>query len=470
MLFRSRRTVLESEKLLKIIINSVEYGVALVNKHGKIIIVNSKFESIFGNNDGDVLAKRLLQLIEKSGIALKDNNSCITKVENGDVLIDIREVNFDNDIGYLVTLNYTDKVSKLEHKIRRNYQRKIDRRLYTFDDYISINTKVKRMLERAKKFAKTDSTILIQGESGTGKEILAQGIHVNSYRRKNPFVPINITAISSSLLESELFGYEEGAFTGALKGGKMGLFEIANGGTLFIDEIGDLPLSLQARLLRVLEDKRIRRVGALEEIPIDVRIIAATNKNLFKLMNEGKFREDLFFRLNILPLYTLPLRDRKDDIKYLLEYFININFDKDEVLKVEDIFEDETLEILENYKWKGNVRELINLVEYLSLIYDGKKFSPFSLHHYMLENRKEKLIILDINELWVLDVINRFGAGGIGRTTIACIARERNKDIGEGKIRGILEKLEDMGLIKSQANKKGRIITEKGIKALEYYR
>ncbi len=171
----------------------------------------------------------------------------------------------------------------------------LNRNLHSFKDYLTINKDALNIIKRAEKFSKTDATILIQGENGTGKEILAQGIHMSSFRNNSIFVPINMTTISSNLLESELFGYEEGTFTGALKGGKIGLFEMADGGTVFIDEIGDTPLDVQAKLLRVLEEKRIRRVGGIEEIPIDVRIIAATNKNLLDLVDKGQFRLDLFF-------------------------------------------------------------------------------------------------------------------------------------------------------------------------------
>jgi transcriptional regulator with PAS, ATPase and Fis domain len=339
------------------------------------------------------------------------------------------------------------------------------------DDYLTINLEVKQMIKKAEKFAKTDATILIQGENGTGKEVLAQAIHMCSYRRRNLFIPINITAIAPTLLESELFGYEEGAFTGALKGGKVGLFEIASGGTIFIDEIGDAPIDFQVKLLRVLEEKRIRRVGGIEEIPVDVRIIAATNKKILKLVDEGNFREDLFFRLNILPLNTIPLRERKDDIKYLLKYFVNINFGKKKIDHIEDLFEEEALDVLENYKWRGNVRELINLVEYLSLIYEDKKLRTSSLHYYMLENKIDhKRIILDMNELWVLSEIEKNGDEGIGRTSLAMIAKNQSQNIGEGKVRRIIKDLEEKDLIKPHGNKKGNVITKAGIKVLNEYK
>lgn len=467
----SRRAVLESERLLDTILNSIENGIAFVSEVGTIASVNSKFESMLGKKKKDLLNKTIYQLILDAEIVLKDNESFVTSIEGREILVEIRQANFEKSLGYLVILNYTDKISKLGSEIRKSYEKRRSRKLYTIEDYLSVNDRVKEMLKKAEKFAKTNATILIQGENGTGKEVLAQAIHTMSYRSKNLFIPVNITAISSSLLESELFGYEGGAFTGAVKGGKMGLFELASGGTIFIDEIGDAPLDFQVKLLRVIEEKRIRRVGALEEIPVDVRIIAATNKNLLKLIDKGRFREDLFFRLNTLPINTIPLRERRDDIRFLLKHFANISFYNKNINNIEDIFEEEAIEALEKYKWRGNVRELINLVEYLSLIYDGEKLDTSSLHYYMLENeREEKRIILDSDQLWILEEINKNGSLGIGRTGLANIAEDKDKSIGEGKIRRIIKELEEKDLIKSCGNKKGSIITENGINTLSYYK
>ncbi len=309
---------------------------------------------------------------------------------------------------------------------------------------------------------------MIQGENGTGKEIIAQGVHMNSFRKKNSFVPVNVAAISPNLLESELFGYEEGSFTGAMKGGKSGLFEIANGGTIFIDEVGDAPLDFQVKLLRVLEEKRIRRVGALEEIPINVRVITATNKNLLRLIDEGKFREDLFFRLNILPLKMVPLRRRKEDVKYLIMHFIGIYFGKRKINSLKEVFYQETIEFLEKYLWRGNVRELMNMVEYLSYIYEGKELGLHSLPHYMTEDALDReKVILDINELWVLEEIK--DNNGIGRSTLTQLAQKQDVDLGEGKIRTIIKNLNKKKLIEHREGKRGWVASEMGLETLEKY-
>ncbi|SHJ87935.1 sigma-54 interaction domain-containing protein [Paramaledivibacter caminithermalis] len=464
----SRKSAKESEKLLETIVDSVESGIAYVNSLGRIVRVNSKFQSIFEKKQKDILNKKLSKVIDSIDILSNENKTLITEIEGREVLIDIHQINLEDNLGHLVTVDYTDKISKLDHKIRRNYEKRITRKLYTFEDYLSVNREVKEMIKKAERFSKTDATILIQGENGTGKEIIAQAVHMNSFRRKNAFIPVNIAAITPNLLESELFGYEEGAFTGAKKGGKVGLFEIANGGTIFIDEIGDAPINFQVKLLRVLQEKRIRRVGALEEIPIDVRVIAATNKNLLNLIDKGQFREDLFFRLNILPLKTIPLRRRRDDILYLFMHFVGIYFRREKLKSLDELFEDIVVEFLQNYRWRGNVRELMNLVEYLSFIYEGKRFELSSLPYYMLEDtQNSERIILDGNELWVLREIEK--NSGIGRSSLAQLAQKQNVNLGEGKIRGIMKKLEDKKLIDYKKGKRGCIISERGIRVLESY-
>lgn len=227
----------------------------------------------------------------------------------------------------------------------------------------------RQLIETAREYAKSPSTILIQGESGTGKEIFAQSIHRESRHSDGPFVGINCTALPENLLESELFGYGEGAFTGARKGGKPGLFEMAHRGTLFLDEIGEIPTSVQARLLRVLEEKSVMRIGQETNIPIDVRIICATNRNLEKMVQEGQFREDLYYRLNVLRLELLPLRERREDIPVLIEHFLRV---LPESLGLPcPAFSDEAREVLVEYYFPGNIRELRNIMERLVVISRG---------------------------------------------------------------------------------------------------
>jgi transcriptional regulator with PAS, ATPase and Fis domain len=215
-------------------------------------------------------------------------------------------------------------------------------------------------------YAATDATILLEGESGTGKELFAQGIHGTSGRKKGPFVPVNCAAIPESLLESELFGYEEGAFTGAKRQGKAGFFEMAHKGTLFLDEVSELPLPIQTRLLRVLQEREIVRVGGARVIPVDVRIVCATNRNLALWTESGNFRQDLYYRLNVLPLTIPPLRERKEDIRLLAAGFLRDKLPADLPFPGEEAFA-EIAQALEAHDWPGNVRELRNTMERLAI-------------------------------------------------------------------------------------------------------
>lgn len=253
----------------------------------------------------------------------------------------------------------SNKVSRKERKM----QNKISdcKAVYTFDKIIGSDEKFVDTINYAKKISNSKSTILISGDSGTGKEVFAQSIHNYSDRQDRPFVAVNCGAIPRNLIESELFGYEEGAFTGSKKGGSEGKFQSADGGTIFLDEIGEMPLDLQVRFLRVIEEGVVTKVGGVKPIPVNVRIIAATNKDLKNEAETGTFRKDLFYRLNVLPVYLMPLGKRKADIVLLLNYYINKISKK--LDKKEIVLNDSEVKRLVNYNWPGNIRELQNIVE-----------------------------------------------------------------------------------------------------------
>lgn len=238
--------------------------------------------------------------------------------------------------------------------------------------------------------AKGDSTVLIRGESGTGKELFARAIHMESFRSGKPFVPINCAAFPENLLESELFGYVEGAFTGASKGGKTGLIEYAHNGTLFLDEIGELSPRLQVKLLRVLQEGQVRKIGDSKEHPVDVRIIAATNRNLEDMMKLGTFREDLYYRLNVVPIFIPPLRQRKEDIPILGRHLIN-KFNSRLNKRVESISE-EALDKLMAYHWPGNIRELENVLERAMILTPDEKIIPEHIMLDYFDDQKESRI------------------------------------------------------------------------------
>lgn len=268
---------------------------------------------------------------------------------------------------------------------------------------------MKEIKNKIKKIANSPSSVLITGETGTGKEMVAKAIHFSSNRRNNPFVPINCANIPDTLFESELFGYEEGAFTGAKRGGKMGMFEIANGGTVFLDEIGELPLHLQSKLLRVLQESTIHRLGSITPIPINVRIISATNKNLEQMIYMNKFREDLYYRLNVIPLNLPPLSQRREDIKLLSNYFLekyNNRLNKNIVS-----ISNETLAFLENYHWKGNIRELENAIEYAVNMEETSNITMKNLPFYVRNKNLNVLNKVTVNEEEniILSILNKHG-------------------------------------------------------------
>lgn len=337
----------------------------------------------------------------------------------------------------IITFRDETQVASLQRAIQHETIKRGMVAKYTFQDIIGTSSAISDAVETSKVYANTNSTILITGETGVGKEIFAQSIHNASSRKKGPFVAINCATIPENLLESELFGYEGGSFTGARKEGKRGLFEYANMGTLFLDEIGEMPFQLQARLLRVLQDKEIRRIGADRIIPVDVRVIAATNQDLWASVNAKQFRQDLFFRLNVLSLKIPPLRERIEDIPFLITYFIS---KKAEDFKT-SIFplNPEVILKLKNYHWPGNVRQLEGFVErYVTLCksrpsdhllnelpdiiessksFDGSgvRVNSMNIELGTLEDMEKQIITKLLSNYGVVDLANKLG---VSRTTL----------------------------------------------------
>ena len=272
-------------------------------------------------------------------------------------------------------------------EVRQNHISSSSRSPLSFTDIIGQSSALLSAEELARKVAFSPSTVLIQGESGTGKEMFARAIHHASARTDGSFVAVNCASIPESLLESELFGYDSGAFTGARRGGKIGKFELAQGGTLFLDEIGDLPLHLQPKLLRVLQEHHIERVGGITSIPIDVRIISATHHDLEKLIEQGSFRRDLYYRLNVIPLVIPPLRERKGDLEVLCSYFIDKY--RNLLHRRCNRLSPQALQVLKRHHWPGNVRELENAIEYAVNLAPGSVITPADLPQY-LQAEKEK--------------------------------------------------------------------------------
>jgi len=292
-------------------------------------------------------------------------------------------------------LSKIETISQLKSLIKENqYLREKLSQKYNFNNIIGKNRKMLELFDLIRDIAKTNSTVLIRGESGVGKELIANAIHYNSDRVKKPFVKVNCAVLAENLLESELFGHVKGAFTGAIRD-KMGRFELANGGTIFLDEIGDISPNMQLKLLRVLQEGEFERVGGTETIKVDVRIIAATNRNLEEMMKNGKFRHDLYYRLNVIPLEVPPLRERKDDIPLLITHFLtkfNQQFNKNI-----EIIEDDALQALQNYSWPGNIRELENLIERAVVLNKTGRLTLKDFPPYIVQQESQFEIELDPN-------------------------------------------------------------------------
>ncbi|MDD4362611.1 MAG: sigma 54-interacting transcriptional regulator [Atribacterota bacterium] len=362
----------ETLSTLKAIINSTDDAISVVDEKGIHTIVNEAYTRLIGLTDQDVLGKSSsIDIAEGESMHLKvlktKESVHGVKMKVGpnkkDVLVNVAPVIVDGELkGSVAVIHDLSEIRSLTDEL--NNVRKRVRHLeakYTFDDIIGKSRPMIIAKEQAIKAAMTPATVLLYGESGTGKELFAHAIHNHSNRREKQFIRVNCSALTESLLESELFGYESGAFTGANKKGKKGLFEEADRGTIFLDEIGMMSMNLQAKLLRVLQEKEILRVGGNEPVNVDVRIISATNINLEEAVKRGKFRDDLYYRLYVIPIFIPPLRDRKEDLGLLVKNIIrkcNQEFGRN--IKNAS---SEVIEYLLNYSWPGNIRELENVIE-----------------------------------------------------------------------------------------------------------
>lgn len=383
----------KSNEYLNTIISSVHEGIIACDMEAHITCFNHTAEEKLGVDRSAVIGRSVLEMFPDSQLAKAINSQTSiydTNVEyrnvNGDPVHVISNVTLvkkdDFLLGAVESFNTEESLYRFAHRLfSEEYS-------YSFNNIIGNSPVMESVKSRANAIAKSPSTVLITGESGTGKELFANAIHHASLRAEKPFIPINCGAIPDALLESELFGYEKGAFTGARTEGKPGIFELAQGGTIFLDEIGDMPLNLQVKLLRVLQEKAIQRVGGTKIIPIDARIIAASHKNLRTKIAENQFREDLFYRLNVIPIAIPPLRDHMEDMPLLIEFLFN----KFSVLlnhKIKGVSE-EAFKLLCSYGWPGNIRELENAIEYAVNFSEGSEIIGVSaLPRWLYQDNKE---------------------------------------------------------------------------------
>lgn len=381
------------------ILNFIHDGVLAVDNAGHIQVFNFSAEKILKLKAANAIGKTIEQLIPNSRMfdILKNGTAEIEQLQHtpsGIIVTNRVPIKVGDKItGAVATFQEAGKIQKTEQKIRKTLHTKGLYAKYSFSDILAWDPKMCYIIQQARRYAMTDGTVLIQAESGCGKELFAQSIHQASNRRSEPFVAVNCSALPPQLLESELFGYVEGAFTGARKGGKTGLVELAHGGTLFLDEIGDMELSLQARLLRVLEERQVMRLGSDNWVPVDIRIIAATNVSLKKKVYERQFRMDLFFRLNVLNIVIPPLRQRREDICPLANHFLSLFAEKHDCNIIE--LSAEIRRIITDYSWPGNVRELRNIMERTVLLYEESENILDKLNDFLGVNEDDS----DIHDL-----------------------------------------------------------------------
>ncbi|NNG66344.1 sigma 54-interacting transcriptional regulator [Caldanaerobacter subterraneus] len=387
-----RNTSIAYEKIF----NSIGSGLVVTDENGVITIFNKLAEGITGISMDEAIGKKIQEVIPEIKIENvlktgKEEMNKKIKVGNNVVFTNITPIYTGNKIeGSVIVFYDFPQIEYLENELKRN--RKLDK---AFDIIIGNSGKLRDALTIASKAAETDSTVLIRGESGTGKELVAQAIHYASKRRDKPFIRVNCAAIPVTLLESELFGHERGAFTGAVTQ-KIGKFELADGGTVFLDEIGEIPPEIQVKLLRVIQEKEFERVGGIKTIKVDVRIIAATNKDLERAIKEGTFREDLYYRLNVIPIMLPPLRERRGDIPLLVEHFIE-KLNKKLNKNIKGITK-KAMQALIHYDWPGNIRELENIIERCITLSEGEYIDYEDLPQYI---RNEDTIVTENNVIYL---------------------------------------------------------------------
>ena len=465
------------------ILSLIDSGILLANNLGYIYYINDIARRMLSTGGYHISGFNVFDVIPELRNATRNGSwrpyESMIRVNGREIMCQLKEIKVREATDSVLVI--LEDLAESENKKRKYLKRMRGAghfAKYTFDDIHGNSASIIECKNIAHRIAKSNSNVYIKGESGVGKELFAQSIHNASNRRNYPFVAINCSALPENLLESELYGYEEGAFTGASKGGKIGLFELAHRGTLFLDEVAELPRPLQAKLLRAIEEKVILRVGGSELIPVDVRIICATNKDLLRLVREGSFREDLYYRLCVLPLAVPPLRDRKGDIRLLFGAM-------KEEMKASFKLNAAAVKRLMEYSWPGNVRELKNVVEYLASLDEpviraedlplygdspgtGKPDAAAAVTEasgYEEPNPgdAESVERFILSELYACMLENR----PIGRRALADRAKAGRVYATEARIKEALAGLNEKGMVISERGRAGSRITEKGIKRLK---
>ena len=460
---------------LKTIMNCIDYAICICDGEFRILDFNDNLKSMFGirKNISRLSLRAIPELHDIAAQVMAEEpakNVLVSTAGKKSFLVSREDISSAWEAGeyHIVLIKDVTKILTLELSFKKQLAQRGHVTKYSFDSILGKSQAILACVDRAKKIARLDKPTLIIGESGTGKELFAQSIHSASPRGAYPFLALNCAALPATLLESELFGYSDGAFTGAKKGGHTGLFEQVNKGTFFLDEIGEISLETQAKLLRVLEEREIMRVGSGEIVPIDVRVIAATNKNLRELVREGKFRMDLYYRLNTLELHIPPVRERKEDIPLLIRH----------VLESENLphvtISREAMDFFMNFSWEGNVREMRNCVEYMAQISDGH-ITLEHLPRYILEEYGETLRRSPTNLQSQVDQRDRALAKEIlqlvsqremGRVAVLEDLRRRHPDVSDYHLRRLIDLLRGENLLMVHKGRRGMAVTPLGAKLL----
>jgi len=454
---------------LDAVINQAHEGILLLDKQGKVTLYNHALaemldlrEDLIGAGTG-VFAPEIREILGQS-----QGQEWIVESRDRSMVVNRQDIQyFGEPGGSYFNFQEVTYIRQLEQNLSRKLREHGLTAHYSFSDVLSRSPRMAQCLDLARRIAGTDFTVLITGESGTGKELLAQSIQNGSARSRMPFVAVNCAAVPENLLESELFGYTGGSFTGALKEGKQGLFEQANNGTVFLDEIGDMPLPLQAKLLRVLQERQIMRVGSDRLTQVNIRVIAATNRNLQDRIRAGQFREDLYYRLNALSLVVPPLRERPEDIFLLLGHFLEQQHRGD--LR----FSAAARERLQAYTWPGNIRELGNVANHISLLAE-REVGVDTLPPYLMGDSAQPSFELEAGLVQarcgterarlLLAVLAQFRARGVkaGRRSLQQALRAQHQVMTEGEVRGVLQVLAEGGLVQSSVGRRGSELTLRG--------
>jgi PAS domain S-box-containing protein len=447
------------------ILDSINNGVMIIDDAFIVRYLNAEYTRITGVSRDEIIGRPLREVrpgarlpdVVRSG---KPLSGVFRREGDIDYVVDlapiVRDGKIKGGIGVFKDITEVERLSKeLQHISRQTDRLKsilhhAYQARHTFDDIVGASDGIHRVIELATRFARGGNDILITGESGTGKEVFAQSIHNASERSTGPFVTVNCAALTPSLLESELFGYTEGAFTGAKKGGKVGLFEIADGGTIFLDEIAELTPEMQGRCLRVLQERTIRRVGDTQETPLDVRVITATNRELSRMAEENQFRQDLYYRLWVLNIHIPPLRERTIDIRVLADHFLAL-CGKKMLRRLE--FAPEVYESFSKYSWPGNVRELIHTIEFAAQMADD---SIITVHHLPRALSPEAMpdwfqagtlpeLVRDLERKVILARLKYYGTALAGKRSIA-------RELGIS-VATLYNKMKSLGIAEANSSK-----------------